>query len=84
VALARALALRTELLVVDDVSSALDVLTELDLWKTLRERGITVIGSTSKRVALAQADHVLVLDNGTVAAQGTWPELQEQWGHLAG
>ena len=38
-ALARALAPRTELLIADDVSSALDVTTELELWRALREHG---------------------------------------------
>jgi ABC-type multidrug transport system fused ATPase/permease subunit len=83
-ALARALAPRTELLVADDVSSALDVTTELALWRALRERGITVIGSTSKRAALAQADTVVVLIDGQVAACGPWPRLEARWGHLAG
>jgi ATP-binding cassette, subfamily B, bacterial len=83
-ALARALAPRTELLVADDVSSALDVTTELALWRALRDRGITVIGSTSKRAALAQADTVIVLIDGLVAARGPWPLLEAEWGHLAG
>ena len=38
----------------------------------------------SKRAALAQADHVVVLLGGTVAAQGTWRDLEGDWGHLAG
>jgi ATP-binding cassette, subfamily B, bacterial len=83
-ALARALAPHTELLIADDVSSALDVTTELELWQALRERGVTVVGSTSKRAALVQADHVVVLIGGAVAAQGSWDELQSAWGHLAG
>jgi len=83
-ALARALAPRTELLIADDVSSALDVTTELDLWQALREHGVTVVGSTSKRAALAQADQVLVLLAGQAVARGTWDELQDRWGHLAG
>ncbi|WP_432842678.1 ATP-binding cassette domain-containing protein [Dactylosporangium sp. CA-092794] len=83
-ALARALAPRTELLIADDVSSALDVTTELALWRALREHGVTVIGSTSKRAALTQADRVIVLLDGTAAAQGTWRELEPRWGHLAG
>jgi len=83
-ALARALAPRTELLIADDVSSALDVTTELELWRALREHGVTVVGSTSKRAALAQADRVVVLIGGKVEDQGTWPELQDRWGHLAG
>jgi ABC-type multidrug transport system fused ATPase/permease subunit len=83
-ALARALAPQTELLIADDVSSALDVTTELELWKALRDRGLTVIGSTSKRAALRQADKVLVLIDGEVMAQGRWTELELAWGHLAG
>ncbi|MFF0719560.1 ATP-binding cassette domain-containing protein [Micromonospora sp. NPDC003816] len=83
-ALARALAPRTELLVADDVSSALDVTTELALWQALRERGVTVVGSTSKRAALVRADHVVVLVDGAVRAQGPWRELAPRWGHLAG
>jgi ABC-type multidrug transport system fused ATPase/permease subunit len=83
-ALARALAPRTELLIADDVSSALDVTTELDLWRALREHHVTVVGSTSKRAALAQADRVVVLIGGEAVAQGTWRELADRWGHLAG
>jgi ABC-type multidrug transport system fused ATPase/permease subunit len=83
-ALARALAPRTELLIADDVSSALDVTTELDLWRALRAHGVTVVGSTSKRAALTQADHVVVLIAGRVEEQGTWANLEARWGHLAG
>ncbi|MEV0900630.1 ABC transporter ATP-binding protein/permease [Actinoplanes sp. NPDC049802] len=83
-ALARALAPRTELLIADDVSSALDVTTELELWRALRSHGVTVVGSTSKRAALAQADRVVVLIGGRVEDQGTWDELAGRWGHLAG
>ena len=83
-ALARALAPRTELLIADDISSALDVTTELELWRALRDHGVTVVGSTSKRAALARADRVVVLIGGRVEAQGTWRELEDRWGHLAG
>lgn len=83
-ALARALAPRAELLIADDVSSALDVTTELELWKALRAHEVTVVGSTSKRAALAQADLVVVLVGGEAVAQGTWPELADRWSHLAG
>ncbi|MFC8296246.1 ATP-binding cassette domain-containing protein [Micromonospora orduensis] len=83
-ALARALAPRTELLVADDVSSALDVTTELALWQALRAHGVTVVGSTAKRAALVRADHVVVLLGGAVAAQGAWRDLEGDWSHLAG
>jgi ABC-type multidrug transport system fused ATPase/permease subunit len=83
-ALARALATRAELLVADDVSSALDAHTEVELWQALRERGATVVGATSKRAALRQADRVVVLQDGRVVAEGPWSELAPAWGHLAG
>jgi ABC-type multidrug transport system fused ATPase/permease subunit len=83
-ALARALAPQAEILVADDISSALDVVTELELWQALRDRGITVIGSTSKRAALTRADQVLVLLGGRAVARGSWRELEDRWGHLAG
>ena len=83
-ALARALACDAELLIADDVSSALDAATEIELWESLRERGATVIGATSKAAALARADRVVVLVDGRVADQGPWAELAARWGHLAG
>jgi ABC-type transport system involved in cytochrome bd biosynthesis fused ATPase/permease subunit len=83
-ALARALATDAELLLADDVSSALDAATEIELWQALRERSATVIGATSKRAALAHADRVVVLVDGEVAATGPWAELAPAWGHLAG
>lgn len=83
-ALARALAARGDVLVADDVSSALDATTELELWEALARRGTTVLGSTSKRAALARADRVVVLVDGRVVASGPWSQLAGRWGHLSG
>ncbi len=83
-ALARGVACDAELLLADDVSSALDAATEIELWTALRRTGATVLGATSKRAALAQADRVVVLVEGRVAAVGPWAELAPDWGHLAG
>ncbi|MGN6414457.1 ATP-binding cassette domain-containing protein [Flexivirga sp.] len=83
-ALARALATESELLLADDVSSALDASTEIELWAALRERHTTVIGATSKRAALAQADRVVVLVDGAVTDIGPWSHLRARWDHLAG
>ncbi|SCX37894.1 ABC-type multidrug transport system, ATPase and permease component [Klenkia marina] len=83
-ALARALATGAELVLADDVSSALDARTELELWAALRERGSTVVGASSKRAALALADQVVVLDAGRVVDRGRWSDLAAEWGHLAG
>jgi ABC-type multidrug transport system fused ATPase/permease subunit len=83
-ALARALACDAEVLLADDVSSALDATTEIELWTALRARGATVIGATSKAAALAQADRVVVLDRGRVLEAAPWRELSQRWAHLAG
>jgi len=83
-ALARALACEADLLLADDVSSALDATTERELWRALREGDATVVGATSKTAALTQADRVVVLVDGRVAASGPWVDLAPQWGHLAG
>jgi ABC-type multidrug transport system fused ATPase/permease subunit len=83
-ALARALACDADLLLADDVSSALDAATEIELWAALRSGGATVIGATSKAAALAQADRVVVLDAGRVVETAPWRELSQRWGHLAG
>lgn len=65
-----------QLLVFDDLSSALDLETEARLW----ERVFAVPGSTClvvshRRAALSRADQILLLDKGRVAARGTLPEL---------
>ena len=83
-ALARALAADAEVLLADAVSRAHDAATEIELWTALRERRTTVIGATTKRAALAQADRVVVLVDGEVAATGPWHQLAPAWSHLAG
>ncbi|MCU1595169.1 MAG: transporter related protein [Frankiales bacterium] len=83
-ALARALAAGAELVLADDVSSALDARTEVELWQALRARGATVLGATSKRAALALADVVVVLVDGRVVATGPWSDLAQDWAQLSG
>lgn len=83
-ALARALAANADLLVLDDVSSALDAATEADLWEELAASGATIVAATSRHATLARADRVLVLDGGRPVAAGHWSELRGRWGHLAG
>jgi ABC-type multidrug transport system fused ATPase/permease subunit len=82
--LARALATDSDLLLVDDVSSALDAVTEAEVWSGLRATGATVLGTTSRVATLTVADRVVVLDGGRVVAVGPWRELAERWSHLAG
>lgn len=62
VATARSLFTEPELLVIDDLSSALDVETERELWRHVRERSsTTVIAVSHRQFVIDQADHVLRL-----------------------
>lgn len=64
-AAARALAHRPELLILDDLTSALDVETELELWNRLAAAGATVLAASNRPVALARADLVVQLDRSS-------------------
>jgi ATP-binding cassette subfamily B protein len=60
-ATARALVHEPELVVLDDLSSALDVETELRLWDNLSAAGLTVIAVSHRAVAIERADQVIRL-----------------------
>ena len=63
-ATARALVHAPELVVLDDLSSAVDVETELQLWDNLAAAGLTVLAVSHRAVAFERADQVLRLDHG--------------------
>ncbi|MFF5388073.1 ABC transporter ATP-binding protein [Streptomyces sp. NPDC013012] len=77
VALARALAADPPVLVVHDPTTAVDTVTEARIAARLRElrRGRTTLLVTTSPALLAGTDVVVMLDEGTVAAEGSHPEL---------
>ncbi|MDF1513582.1 MAG: ABC transporter ATP-binding protein, partial [Anaerolineae bacterium] len=91
-AAARMFVREPELLVFDDLSSALDAETEQALWNGILEQApgekqTTCLVVSHRRQALLRADNILLLKNGHLAASGkldelleTHEEMQQIWG----
>jgi ATP-binding cassette, subfamily B, bacterial len=88
----RALVRTPEMLVVDDLSSALDVITERTLWDRIATAArdgsgpATMLVVSHRRAVLERADHITVLELGRVVGQGSLgdlldncPEMRRLW-----
>ncbi len=76
VAVARMFVRKADLYVFDDISSALDIETEIKLWDRMFERkNITALVVSNRHVALKNADKILVMKDGKIAGQGKLEEL---------
>ncbi|PIH60739.1 ABC transporter ATP-binding protein [Paenibacillus sp. LK1] len=72
----RMLMTEADLFIFDDLSSALDVETEQQVWEGLfEEPDVTCIAVSHRRAALAKADHIIVMKDGRIEAEGSLSDL---------
>ena len=82
VAIARTLLKDNDILIFDDSLSAVDTETDAAIRRALKEkrRGLTTFIISHRLTTLAEADFIIVLEDGKVAQQGTHAELIRQPG----
>ncbi|BCW85582.1 multidrug ABC transporter ATP-binding protein [Arthrobacter sp. NicSoilE8] len=78
-AIARALVKQPELYIFDDSFSSLDTATDARLRRALKQhtQGATLVIIAQRVSSIADADRILVLDDGRIVGQGTHDELLE-------
>jgi ABC-type multidrug transport system fused ATPase/permease subunit len=77
IAIARALAGRPEVLLLDDCTSALDAHNEDRLWEGIRQTcpGATIFCVSHRPTTIRRADLILVMDRGRLVDAGTHQQL---------
>jgi ATP-binding cassette subfamily B protein len=81
ISIARALAKKTPILVLDDSTSALDMETEHEIQKALSEVDSTKIIIAHRISAVRNADEIIILEDGKIAERGTHDTLLQAKGY---
>lgn len=85
ISLARALAVKPAILILDDTTSAVDMETEKQIQDSLRNLDFecTKIIIAQRITTTKEADRILILQNGEITEQGTHEELIKKGGYYA-
>ena len=83
VALARAVASRPSLLLLDEATSHLDAITESMVDRNLDTLSCTRVVIAHRLSTIENADLIVVLENGSIAEQGSHQELLASGGHYS-
>ena len=75
--IARALIRKSQILILDDSTSALDVKTEAALWDALDDERVTMLVVTQKVRTARGANRILLLEEGRVVGFGSHAELMQ-------
>lgn len=80
---ARALIHKPKLLILDEPTTGLDPMTRKTLWEVIyslqKSTGMTVFLTTHYMEEAAEADYVVIIDHGKIAAEGTPLELKNKY-----
>ncbi|MBQ8229761.1 MAG: ABC transporter ATP-binding protein [Clostridia bacterium] len=81
--IARALLHKPEILILDEPTTGLDPQTRKQVWSVIenlrKKEGMTVFLTTHYMEEAAEADYVVILDNGKIAAEGTPLQLKNAY-----
>lgn len=79
IALSRALAKNSQIFILDEPTSSLDPLAEMEVFKQFEQmtNGRTTLFVSHRMAAARMADRILVMKNGTIVESGTHVELME-------
>ena len=83
ISIARAICMNPSILILDDSTSAVDMTTEFNIQKALKEvmKGRTTFIIAHRISSLKHADEIIVLDNGSIVERGTHDELVMEQGY---